>query len=359
MPKLGAKPLAAVPDPEPSDTEEEPETGEPVKVLEYDEFGFVALDDTEDTLNILYYGREGSGKSTNAAMAANHPGISRVLVINAESGLKKAALQRRGVDTSKVVLWPPPGRLLTFRSLEALHAKILSDLHTDPTSWGAVVLDSITEIHQALREQATEKRIDKVKRTGGQAAAVLDEDFVDRDDYGVMTNQMRKLIRRFRDLPCHVVVTALEKVSEDGMVGPAISPALATDVLGYMDLVLYCKATQHAPGEDADESVAEFRALTRPGSKTRAKDRFDLTPRALAEPFFTRVAGYITGGLDEETDPVQAAYRERREAEARAKAEAEAEKAERKAASKTTTRRTRGSKTAGSEEQADAKETGE
>ncbi len=48
----------------------------------------------------------------------------------------------------------------------------------------------MTEIHQLLRENATEARISKSR-------VVLDPDVIDWDDYNKMTSQLRKLIRRF------------------------------------------------------------------------------------------------------------------------------------------------------------------
>lgn len=305
-----------------------------------DEFGFVALDDTIDYLNVLAYGREGTAKTTGAAFAANcvpKGSKARVLVVNAEGGLKKVALQRRGVDTTKLVVWPDPesGVKITAKTLERLHDRLLSDLTNDPESWYAVVFDSITDIHQALRKQATDKRVQKLYADSKVDNNLIDEDFVDRDDYGVMTNQLRDLLRDIRDLPCHVVFTALERVDDKtSMLGPAVTPALATDLLGYVDIAMYMRATLHATGEDDGEELAEFRALTRPGKATRAKDRFDLLPRVLATPTFDRILGYVRGELDESTDPIQAAYVVRREAEAKAKADALAEREAKKAAAK-------------------------
>jgi hypothetical protein len=183
----------------------------------------------------------------------------------------------------------------------------------------------MTDVYQSVRAQATRKRIERAMRNPNIAdKSLIDEDFVDRDDYGVMSNQLRGVLRDLRDLPCHLVITALERVDDDGTVGPAISPALAHDVLGYADLTLRFRATLHATGEDEDQALAEFRALTRPGARTRAKDRFDMTPRVLVEPTFPRILGYVRGEIQEDADPIQAAY-VRRRAEEAAAAAAEAE----------------------------------
>lgn len=304
--------------------------------------GFANLDDTTDHLKILLYGREGTTKTTSLALASQVcPEGSRILVVNAEGGLKIAALRKRGVDTSKIVVWPDPNSAvkINYQSLVALHERLAAQLLDKPGSLYLIGIDSITDIVEELRGQATTKRIDRAMtnpNATAEAKAMIDPDFVDRADYGVMTNQLRDWLRDMRDLPCHLVITALERYDEETrMTGPAVSPALANSVAGYCDIVAYMRATLHAPGEDDDQTdLAEVRALTRPGKATRAKDRFGLTPRVLADPTFPRFLAYCREEITEAVDPVQAAYNERREAEAAARAAAEAEKAERKAATK-------------------------
>lgn len=298
------------------------------------DLGFARLDDTEDKLNILYYGREGSGKTTDALDMANSPDAGRILVINVEGGLKKDALRRRGIRTDNVLIWPDPksGVKANYNTLMALHRRLDHDLQNDPNSWYGVVFDSITEIAAVLRENATERRQDNLRSQGRS----FDETFIDVADYGVVTDQASRVLRRFRDLPCHFVATALERVDEVNGVpvsGPALGPALANNIAGYVDFVLFTKASQIS-AEDDEQVVSEFRAATRSGARWRAKDRFDVLPRVLADPTFTRVHSYTSGELVEEDDALQAEYmqrqRERAEQAAAEKAAREAEKAARK-----------------------------
>ena len=297
--------------------------------------GFRSLDDEDETINVLYWGREGTGKTTNAALVTNLPDVKRVLVISAEGGLKKVALKKRGVDVSKLVIWPAQGEMVTFEGLVAVHQRILSDLIEVPDSWGAVIIDSGTEVTDAIREQATMARQNSLTRQNKD----FDPNFVDRSDYGVMTDQLRRIFRRFRNLPCHVIMTALERYDEENdVLGPAFTPELGKSVMGYNDLVLYCRADLEAAGEakEDDDRGAEFRALTRPTSKYRAKDRFDILPRVIANPDFVRVAMYVNSELTEEDDELQQGYlgRQKQRDEERKAAEAE-RKARREAARKT------------------------
>lgn len=263
---------------------------------------FAELDETIDYTNTLLYGREGSYKTTSLATLANLPGYpphAKLLIINAEGGLKKKPLAKRGIDTSRIQIWPNPknGERVTRKGLDAVYRKVKADLEKDPESWIGVGFDSITEIHQAVLDGVQRARVQAIINKGAEA----DEDFVDISDYGTMSKMVRDLLRKFRDLPCHFVVTALERRDIDKdtgkpQYGPAVTPGLQTDLLGYVDFVIMCKsADEDGPG----------RGLTRANSRYRAKDRFDVLPKVLAEPTLERIIGYLVDDLTEDTDPVQ------------------------------------------------------
>lgn len=312
MPKMGATDAApATKRPPRKNTETEEVTEQSIKKTTDD--WFTTLSDTKEYVKAVFYGREGTGKTTAAATASQN---GRVLVINSEGGLKKAALRQHGVDTDNVVVWPDPdsGEQITASSLEQVHERILSSLNDNPDAFYAVVLDSLTEIHHLLREQATDSRVAKSR-------VEIDPDFIDRDDYGKMTSQLRKLVRRFRDLPCHVVFIALEKDDEDAKeYRPALTPALCTDVLGYADIV-----ARYASPDDT------FRARFKGTDRIRAKDRFNMLPATLPEPSFVRIEGYVSGALDAKQDTLLGAMlesdRERQEKADAEKAEKEAKRA--------------------------------
>ena len=302
MPRAtGAAPAKKAANPPPAATPAPVEPEETVNSL------FATLDDVVDHLNILLYGREGSGKSTGAARLANAfshlpEGKGKILVINAEGGFKKRPMQRRGVDISRIRIWPDPAKheRPTHSSLKKIARQMKSDLMEDPESWGGVVFDSATEGYQAMLDFAQQKRVASVKRTGKD----VDEDFVDIADYGTMSKMFRDVLRELRDLPCHFVVTALERRTVDKdtgkpTYGPDVTPALQSDLLGYVDMVLMCKS------EDED---GPFRALTRANGRYRAKDRFDVLPKVLVDPFADRIIKYVVGeyDMDEGNDPEQA-----------------------------------------------------
>lgn len=276
---------------------EEP-TNEPVPETE-DWFASMDDDTQKDWANVLLWGKEGSYKTTAVARLANLPGPGKALVINAEGGLKKLALQRQGVDTSKLVFWPDPRKkeVLSRASLDKVFRRVKADLMRDPDSWKGIAWDSVTEIYQTVLNHATDARQLRLQNQGKD----FDPDFVDRADYGTMSKMVRDLLRKFRDLPCHFFVTALERRDIDPdtnkpVYGPAISPALGTDLLGYVDVTIYMKsADEDGPG----------RGLTKDSVRFRVKDRFGVLPRVVANATADRIVGYITGDITEDEDPFQ------------------------------------------------------
>lgn len=282
-----------------------------------------SLEDQPDRLNALYYGNEGTGKTSHLAAAA-HEG--RVLIVAAEAGLKRRALLRLGIPVENIHVWPPDNGEITFDRMEELFWDLHSDLVDDPDYWHTVGWDSGTEVTIKLTEDARDAAIE------AQAKAHMDKNrfFTDRDDYGMMTGQMRLLLRRFaKDLPCNFVVTCLERrdQDDDGTVkyGPAVTPALQNDMLGIMDVVGHCTVVE-------TEGVTEFIAEFKPVDKYRSKERLaGAVPARLINPTFPRLLAYASEQLDTESDPdYQEALVRRRSVRERKEAE-KVEKATKKA----------------------------
>lgn len=244
----------------------------------------VPLTETTTYLKVLLYGRQGTGKTSAAAAAAQ---LGTVLVINAEGGLNARALQALDVPADKILAWPSDGSRITAASLQELHTNLAATLAQDPGSITAIVFDSMTEIHHILRENVTADRVAKSR-------VMVDPDEIDRRDYNIMTSQLRRLIRLYRDLPTNIIFTALEKLEDSGEIRPAMTPALATDLMGYVDLVGRTAVTHNI-------HVARFQ----PTEIINAKDRTNSLPEILANPTIPRLIAATTGNLDIATDTDQ------------------------------------------------------
>ncbi len=118
-------------------------------------------------------------------------------------------------------------------------------------------------------------------------------------DYGSNTNQMRKLVRAFRDLPMNVIFTALEREAKDDVTGemflrPALTEKLAEDVLGYVDIVGYYY-TKMSLLDGQTEPVIDRILQVQPFKNRMAKDRSGMLGNGVKNPTFTRIYNLITG----------------------------------------------------------------
>jgi hypothetical protein len=274
-----------------------------------------ALIDAVEPVNILYYGEGGSGKSTDLAHMANG---GKVWIANAEGGTKARALRQYGIPIENIEVFPDPDtdEVLSFEGLEMEWQRIREELHEDPSAYYGVGWDSVTEIQQALKDIEMKRGVLKANRRGAER----DPFTMDQDNWRVVNEQCRQLIRRFRDLPCHFAVTALQRREQDNdgavVYMPAVTPGLQNDLIGWMDVICHTD-TIIVGGEDV------YMGLFRNRGKYRGKDRFNMMPRQLVDPFFTRVLEYIDGDLtledDEEMQDLKARV-EREEQEAAAAA---------------------------------------
>lgn len=316
------------------------------KVEEPNEFVFQSLDEQDDWTVLTMYGPAGTRKTTSLCRMTMVRDTGRLLIIAAESGLKKQALQRHGVDTSRVVFWPPRGTRITYDGLEALFYQILADLERDPTSWLGIGWDSLTEVIQMLVDNAAQADVMRMTEIARKANKPLDVRKVyerEGDDYQVATGQFRQLLRKYRTLPCHQVFVALEEDRKEtvetdegrkqkvGVIGPSLTPKVREDVEQHSDVIIRLSVADVA----GVGPVGVGRST--PAEDLRAKDRYGVLPLQMIDPGFERIWAYITGALKEETDGAQqadvgAVAEAPSEAKARQEAEREAAKQQRQTA---------------------------
>lgn len=266
----------------------------------------VSLSEVQEKIKATYYGPQGSGKTSAVCTMANLS-TAPTYVINAEGGLKKSALAKLGIEVDRIRILPDPtsGIELTFQYLEDIWLSAKSRLEADPESINGFIWDSVTDVHQVLLRNVVVSATERAEMKGKDR----DPFFIDVADYGTMGGQVSVLLRRYRDLPCHFAMTALERrdKDKDGSVvyNPAVTPMLVGSVLGYPDIVAVTSVHEI-------NGVEEYRGLFRPIDMWRGKDRFHALPKRLIDPTFERVAAYVYNDLDLESDPVMIEARERR-----------------------------------------------
>jgi hypothetical protein len=243
--------------------------------------------------NVLYYGLPKSGKTTAAASVAK---LGPIEYIDAEAGLKAQALLQFDIPVANI----HPNRDITMEALDALFWKFNEN---PPT---ALVWDSISESHKKLLALTAQRRYE---RSVAKGEKVWEQYAIELGDYGVNTNEMRTLSRQFRDLPCHTAFVALEKREQDektGLVsyGPDMTAKLASDILGYVDVICHTY-TRVVAGSDEPEYWGAFRTF----DLYVGGDRFNTLPPRLINPSMDRIIAYLTHELELENDPeMQAAF---------------------------------------------------
>ena len=177
----------------------------------------------ERTINLLTYGDPGVGKTVFCGSADEIPELRKVLVLDVEGGTMSIGERYPNVDVIRVE---------QFSDMTDIRNELMFGRQH---GYRTVVLDSLTEMQ-------------KLSMDGVMGKAVKDSD-VDPDiprmrDWGANIAQMRRIVRQFRDLPLHVLFTALEMSDKDSRTGvtmrkPSMSGKVASEVSGFMDLVLY------------------------------------------------------------------------------------------------------------------------
>jgi hypothetical protein len=234
------------------------------------EFGSPPSEDNA-FVKILYYGEPGSGKTTNAAHMAK---LGKIVFIDTEQGVDGSALRLLDVPLENISMYQD----VTYEGLEALFWDMRSTLAGDPSSYAGIVIDTFSELQNKMLEEDG----------GGKF-------LYSQQDYGVNTAKLRLLMRKFRDLPCHVAFTTHVRRNEDKDDGsvryrPALTPGAGGSLLGYCNLTCFC---QEISGGSDDEFgyLGDFRS----DGKVAAKDRLHVLPPRLIKPTFDRVHAYVDG----------------------------------------------------------------
>lgn len=269
-----------------------------------------SLDDMAEYLNVLYYGEPGSGK-TSAAAAMAH--LGRVYLVDVESGAKKRPLRKLGIPVKNI----RPVPVSCYKDLDEFYWYLKQELDEDEDGEIAgVVFDSMSEIHdQLLGEQVGirhEKAVRKVtSKTGELIQEVTDNEFlIELPERGIVTEQLRRITRRFRDLPCHVAIVAGAKREVDpngeGVVYlPQLPPKFGAQLRGFVDVVGY---TTKAPEV---EKSSGYLGVFRDTGRYKGKDRLGALPPVVAHPAFHRLAAVIFDQLDLNEDPDHREYLDR------------------------------------------------
>jgi|SRR5215471_2515996 len=214
-------------------------------------------DEIVDWLNLMVYGDPGAGKTWLAGTAEDDPRTSPVLYLDCEGGVTTIR-HRRNIEVVPVRSIPQLEDIynLLYYSIDSETGKI---------PYGTVVIDPITELAdldmRTIMKQAYQAKPETV-----------DIDVPSPREYGKNRNHIRLIVRGFRDLPCHVILTATAGRDQDSSTPPIISyhPGFAgkmvREIPGFMDIVGYLYA-------DATTGEVVRRLQVQGTRRIQAKDR--------------------------------------------------------------------------------------
>lgn len=175
-------------------------------------------------LNMMIYGGSGVGKTLLTGTCAQVEEMSPMLVIDAEEGSMTLNALHEVADRIDVV----PMR--DWRKMQSVY----NDLYAGRHKYKTVTIDSGTEVQQLAMNDVL-----------GADGKVLDTGITPEfKDWYKNTEQIRRMIRAFRDLPMHTIITALEMDYQDPrtkamMKRPAFSNKLSQQIPAFFDVVFY------------------------------------------------------------------------------------------------------------------------
>lgn len=241
--------------------------------------------ETKQHINLLIYGQPGAGKTHLAALADEVPAMRPVLYLNIEGGdmtLRHVAPEIRKIPEEGSLSW---GQLQTI--YDQLARQCYNGVEPGEFRPRTVILDTLTECQKMNMSQIMAELLMAEPEKG------WDPDIPDVRRWGKNIEQIRKWVRKYRDLPINVIMTAHERIDKDNMTGqvlhmPQLSGKLSFEVAGFFDIVsyLYVKTEEGKP----------VRKLLSGGFEGYvAKDRSGNLPLVMENPTMDEVYNLIVG----------------------------------------------------------------
>jgi hypothetical protein len=219
---------------------------------------------------MLIYGISGAGKTTLAGSSDSVSEMRPVLFIDVEGGT--LSLRNMFPNVEKV-------RIGSWQAFDSLYEELKTGKHEFKT----IVVDSLTEVQKLSMEFTMDTR------KGNDPMAIPEI-----KEWGINTEHVRKFVRKFRDLPMNVIMTALVRVDVDKRTTmttkkPSLTGKAADEVSAFFDIVahLYIETV-----EEKNERILLTDSI--PG--VIAKDRTNLLDKQILNPTMQYIFKQIQEG---------------------------------------------------------------
>ena len=237
-------------------------------------------------LKLLIYGGFGTGKTMLAGSSVQVPQMRDVLMVTAEGGEEtlEDIVDSDYIDVVRTTTYRQVSRVQEFLKAhciardkndeEALiqYQERLFEMPLEESGrlrrYNTVIIDSGTEVEQYCMYQLL----------GITDSTRLDEETASAEwtEYKKNHQMVQRMIRSYRDLPMHVIMTAAQQYNQDEQkkykYSPQFTGKLSTSVQGFMDMVGYLVVAQPT----GESKVLPRRLYIQPSPSGRfdAKNRF-------------------------------------------------------------------------------------
>jgi hypothetical protein len=249
-------------------------------------------------LKMLVYSPAGHGKTVLLGSAAGDDRLCPMLLIDFEGGIDSILSKVREIQLDEIgKIDPQIDKIDVVRVYHWTEFDRAYDLLSKSKTYKTVAIDSLSELNYLNLTEITAQAI--------KADSRHDPDNPQREDYGRSSTQMRRLIRQFRDLPLHCILTCGAKEEEDAksrksQVRPNLTGKLTNEVPGLVSTLGYLAIVEDQQGP--------YRALIcQPDERFMAKDRSEggKLGTIVAEPTLPYLLDLLEGkaviGTTEET----------------------------------------------------------
>lgn len=261
--------------------------------------------DELDKLKILVYGEPGAGKTVLAGSAQDCKSMKNALMISVEAGT--LSIRDRDIDVLD------PDSIREFRNifdwiasharfrqqfedsgyedddaldnLKMLHKDLFKEETDEPKLFRTVIIDNLTEVNTLASDEVLDVDKDSI---------VLDPPIERRRDWGKIKKMVGKIVRDFKNLPIHTIITA-HKTKDgdepDSKFKPAVTGNLKDELPGFFDVVGILQPVQEE--DENGESIINRYFSVEGSDRFIAKDRSDSLGTTMINPTMSDIMSKI------------------------------------------------------------------